>query len=306
MRKMKILILVKSMQHRTKNKACGVGVVAEELMNQWISQGHECKLLSREDDFKADSVAKGIWKIRKYVKEHEHEYDVIYTHDWSMALPLMFPYVLAGEKHYCHFHGVENKTPFMQDIVGKQLKHRLIVLHDQHAKAFKSSLQVNNAANFETFKNINLKRKYVGFVDKPGEHPEIREIARQISKELKMPLLIAKEIHFSKMNRFYNECKVFISLCEDTAGFGLVWLEAMSAQVPLIIGNEQGCGPKLPIEILMTKNDSKEYIIKAAIKSIKSPLSKTDYRKWLINSDYSWEKISKKILNKIEKEVMNE
>ena len=97
--------------------------------------------------------------------------------------------------------------------------------------------------------------------EKVAEHPGLQLIFAGDSSE-KIPYIKKisgkKRIHsfnkFSdkKMNKFYNKCKVFINITTPDAGFNLSWLEAMSAGVPIVIGNNNGAGPLMPFDKILS------------------------------------------------------
>ena len=83
---MKILILF-------KKKAGGVGSVVKEVVGEFERRGHFVQNISREEDMKIFSLIKSILPIRRKIKKmiKKEKFDIIYTQDWSLAFPLLFP-----------------------------------------------------------------------------------------------------------------------------------------------------------------------------------------------------------------------
>jgi len=91
---MKILILL-------KKEAGGVGSVIKYVAKEFRRREHIVDIISREDDMKIFSLIKSIFPIRKKIKNlmKKERYDIIYTQDWSLAFPLLFPTRLFKNKH---------------------------------------------------------------------------------------------------------------------------------------------------------------------------------------------------------------
>ncbi len=262
----------------------GVGVVINSIKKELENKGHKVVCISREEDLKIYSSVKKLRNLRKnyiyYTKKEKP--DIIYTQDWSMALPLLFPYPLFSDKHFCCFHGNQlGKAKIIQKIIGELMRGKLIVVGDSLREKFLKSNLVYNGVDLEKFKPLNKKRVYLGWINKSTETLTKSEIFN-LGKKLNLIPLIAENfnIPFDKMNKeFYNKCKVFISLPPVTAGFNLCWVEAMAAGVPIIIGNEEGIGRKIEI----TKFKSKKELFQNINK-----LDKKDYRKQIEKSYLTW------------------
>jgi len=282
---MKILILL-------KKYSGGVGVVVKNLEKNLEKKGHKIKVISREEDLKSFSSIKNLFWLRKKYKEiiKKENPDIIYTQDWSMALPLLFPFRIFKKKHFVCFHGNQlGKTKFMQKIIGKKMGKRLFVVGDSLKQNFPKANLIYNGVDLDKFKPLNKKRDCLGWINKDTEILTKEEVL-EISKKLKLKPLIAEnfEIPFDKMNEnFYNRCQVFVSLPPITAGFNLCWIEAMSAGVPVIVGNNEGIGWKLNIDKFKTK---KEFF--NSFKKIKA----NKYRKEIEKSDLTWENHVGKLL----------
>ena len=174
----------------------------------------------------------------------KEDYDIIYTHDWSIAFPLLFTYPIFRKKHYCCFHGIQiGKTNIFQKIVGKIMGKKLLVVSDTFYKRFPKAEVVYNGANKNEFYDMKKERKYVGYMDVTNTVvDDTVNKANELSKKHKLDISIAKGIPFNKMNEWYNSLKFFVSLPPKQAGFMLCWLEAKLAGVPNIVGNEYGIG----------------------------------------------------------------
>ncbi len=279
---MKILVFLKKWPG-------GVGVVVKSVKRELEKRGHEVVCISREEDLRCfSSIRNLLWLRKNYEKIIKKERpDIIYTQDWSMALPLLFPFSIYKKKHFCCFHGNQlGKSRILQKIVGRILGKKLIVVGDSLKKRFPLSSLVYNGVDLKKFKPLKKKRNYLGWIKKDTEIYNQEEIQR-LSEELGIPLLIAEKIPFEKMNIFYNKCKIFISLPPSSAGFNLCWLEALAAGVPLVIGNDEGIGYKIPIEKVTGKKE-----IKALIKKKNNKNS----REWVEKESFTWEKNVRRLL----------
>lgn len=276
----------------------GVGSYTKNTVKELRKAGHKVKVISREDDLKIFSFYKSILTIRNLVKKliEKKNFDIICVNDWSLALPLLFPYPLYKEKLFCTFHGIHLTFPssFFQRIVAFILKERVISVGPTLKKRFNKSIMNYEGADMIKFKPIKRKKKIktIGFVLKGTEQINLDDIS-SVAKTLNYPLVIAKEIPFEKMNSFYNKCSIFMSIPPETAGFNLVWTEAMAAGVPIVIGNKEGIGSKLPITKVekfgWDKTKTKEEKIKILIKTIKKA-KKRNYRMWLIKNNFTWKR----------------
>lgn len=273
--------------------AGGVGVVINSIKKELEKKGHEVIIISREEDLKCFSSVKNLFWLRKKYKEiiKKENPDIIYTQDWSMALPLLFPFPIFKEKHFCGFHGNQlGKSKVLQTLVGKYLGRRLFVVGDSLKERFPKSNLVYNGVDLEEFKPLKKKRDCLGWIDKPTETLTKEEIIN-LSRKLKLKPLIAEKfsIPHEKMNKdFYNKCKIFVSLPPHSAGFNLCWVEAMAAGVPIIIGNNEGIGWKLPIDKF---KDKRELFLKV------EKLKEKNYRREVNKLNLTWEANSEKLLN---------
>jgi glycosyltransferase involved in cell wall biosynthesis len=269
----------------------GVGVVVNSIKEELEKRGHEVIGISREEDFKCNSLVRNLSGLRKRYKQliRKERPDVIYTQDWSMAFPLLFPFPIFKKKHYCCFHGNQlGNSKFIQSIVGRIMGERLIVVGDSLKKRFPKSDKVYNGVDLEKFKPLNKKRGCLGWINKDTEVLQKKEILSLAKKIGLKPLIVENfSIPFDKMNsNFYNKCQVFVSLPPKSAGFNLCWVEAMASGVPKILGNEEGIGWKLNID----KIKDKRQLIKKIL-----TLKERNYRKEIRASDLTWKKHADKL-----------
>jgi len=229
---MNILILFK----RWKG---GVGTVVKNIKRELEKRKHKVDVISRDD-----CNIKGR-DLRKFVIKHGNKYDIIFTQDWSLALPLLFPYPIFIKKHYCLFHGHQpNKLRFLQTLIGKWMGNKLCVVGDTLKKRFPKSNLIYNGVDTKRFYDLNLKRKCLGWIERDYEVIDKQGIIN-LAKKLNLIPFIAKDIPYECMNSFYNQCEVFVSLPRDYTGFNLCWLEAMASGVPKIVHNQNGIGSKI-------------------------------------------------------------
>ena len=272
----------------------GVGEVIRNISKEFKKIGHEIDVISREDDLKIKSLIPSIFPIRKKIRNlmKEKKYDIIYTNDWSMAFPLLFPKKMFQKKHLCIFYGNQmGFTKIFQETIGKIMGDHLIVVGNLNKKKFPKSHVIRNAVNMEKFKPLNKKRKYLGWNEKKTESLTRKDVLN-IGKKIHLPVLIAKNIPPEKMNEFYNKCKVFLSLPPKASAGALSWMEAMSAGVPKIVGNKESESYLFPIDKIESPSNIENSILNAKEK---------DYRTWLTKNDFSW----KTHVNKLEKVFKN-
>ena len=287
----------------------GVGRANTEIAEVLRKKGWEVDFLSREDDLKIFSLLKSFFTLKKRVKElmKKRNYDIIYTQDYSCALPLLFPFPISWKKHFCCFCGVKSGIhpelvqwhhKFLQRLVGKIMNKKLVVIGDQLKEIFPNSKLIYRGVNIEKFKPLKKKRDCLGWINKDIEKIS-RDELQKICENTGLKLSVAENIPLEKMNDFYNKCQVFVDL-PRTAGFNLAWLEAMAAGVPIIIGNEKGAGTILPFNKVL--NDKEK--VKKIKKKIKNP-KRIDYRKWIINNEFTWEDKAKKLIKFFKEKIKN-
>ena len=282
MDKMKILILF------TKYKG-GVGSVVKNIQKELEKKGHKVDAISRDDDLKM-SFWKSLPKLRKLVKKRAEKYDIIYTQDWSIAFPLLYPFEIAREKHFCCFHGIQpGKARILQRKVGEKLGNKLIVVGDGLKKMFPKARLNYNGVDIKKFKPKKVKKikNSVGFVNWQTSDYNFKKIKRAVEKTGKR-FVIAEDIPLEKMPDFYSKLDIFISLPPFCTGFNMSWIEAMACGVKKIIGNNAGIGNKLPIE----KIEAYKGNISESLTKVKG----RDYRKWVEKSNFTLDKYVENLL----------
>jgi glycosyltransferase involved in cell wall biosynthesis len=275
---MRILILLKKWPG-------GVGGGVKNINRELEKEGHYVETFSREEDLKIKSFFPSILKMRKFVKGKEKKFDIIYTQDWSLAFPLIFPFPLVRKKHFCMFHGNQfGKTIVLQNIIGKIMGKRLLCMAPSIKRRFPKANINYCGVNLEKFQVKKGKRAFLGWIKKATEMVNQKDV-EEIAKKLRLPLLVGEGFTHEEMNdKFYSKCKVFISLPPPSAGFQASWLEAMAAGVPIVVGNKNGAGEIQPFDKIP---DGEEKNIEEIIKIIKSPKGK-NYREWIRKNDFTW------------------
>jgi len=297
---MKILIVLLRLEG-------GVGRSNIEIAKFLRKKGHKVDILSREDDMEIYSLGKSIFPLRKKIKKlmKEKNYDVIYTQDYSMAIPLLLPYPMYWKKHVQFACG--EKTwgihKRLQEIICKIMGKKLGVVCDELKDKFPKSTLIYRGTNLKEFRPLNMKREFIGWAERSIENFSEEEL-KKVSETVGMQYKIAKNIPREKMNKFYNQCRVFISL-PYRGGYNNVWAEAMATGVPIVIGNGKGPGRKFPLNKISGeekrnkgKRQKSEIIEKnhvgEIIKIFKNP-KRVNYREWLMNNQFSWEEKSKEV-----------
>ena len=214
----------------------GVGRVIESIKPLLEKAGNEVEVISREDDLKSYSLKDSFFKLRREVKKRD--YDILYTQDWSCALPF-----LGFRNHFICFHGNESNKlgRLIQNFIGKAMGKRLIVVGPKLKERFPKSNLIYNGVDFNKFRNLKKRRTKIGWVDK-GTESITEEDFLKIAKKYRLKPTIAENIQPEKMNEWYNSLKIFVSYPPESAGFNLCWLEAKASGVPEILGNENGVG----------------------------------------------------------------
>ena len=295
----------------------GVGTSNKEIAEVLRKKGHKVDFLSREDDLGIYSFKSSIFPIRKRVQELmvKNNYDIIYSQDHSMTLPLLIPYPLYPDQVFHACIGIKRSgtQKIIQYLVGRVMNKKTIVINDYNHKRFPKSHLVYRGVNLKRFKPLGKKRVCLGWINKFSEQLDSK-IYKKIAKEVGLKPIYAggsgkskstdkaygktiihsfDKIPDDKMNEFYNKCKVFVNCPTSDAGFNLSWLEAMSSGVKIIIGNEEGAGKILPIYKVNSPSEIKE-IVETHKKDF-------DYRKWIIDNDFTWENCVKKLIKIFEK-----
>lgn len=134
---MKILII-----YRTEKDSVGRSV--KEMAEKLIKSGHEVDLVSRNDDLNLQTLSGSMDALKGFIirEDQKEKYDIVYTQDWSIAFPLVFPSKILFEKHYSLFHDVEPsgaQSKVMQKITGNLMGNHLFVKTEELKKKFSSS-----------------------------------------------------------------------------------------------------------------------------------------------------------------------
>lgn len=152
---MKILIL-----YRTQKDATG-GFV-KKIKEDLEKGGHKTELVSRNEDLHLPSLSSSMDALKEFVikKDNLENYDIIYTQDWSIAFPLLFPSKILFDKHYCLFHDSEEKggaqSKVLQKITGNLLGSHLLVKTPELKKRFSKSVLSENGLGVVHLKDDNL------------------------------------------------------------------------------------------------------------------------------------------------------
>jgi len=269
----------------------GVGSVVRYLKKEFEKLGHEVEVISRDDDLKIFTFAKSFFKLRNAVKKKK--FDIVYTQDWSMTLPLIFPYHIFKKKHFAVFYGENPKWEgygyYFQKLAGKIMGKNLVVCTDHLKQMFSKSNKIYNRVDHNTFKPDKKMKKiknsvgYASWLTEEYSFPEIKKAVERAGKKF----IIAENVPKGKMPEFYRKLECFITIPPHHAGFTLVYLEAMSSDVPKIVGTNFGGGSVIPI----TKIEDYQGDIAKAILNAK----KGNYRKWILDKNLTWEDATKKL-----------
>lgn len=147
---MKILII-----HRTENDS--VGEYVKKISQDLKKKGHEVLVVSRNEDLNLQTLSSSMDGLKGFImkKDEKENYDIIYTHDWSVAFPLVFPTKILFKKHYCLFHDVEPsgaKSKILQKIVGNLMGNHLLVKTEELKKKFPTATFSKDGLEILNFK----------------------------------------------------------------------------------------------------------------------------------------------------------
>jgi len=136
---MKILIVLRKWKDDE-----GVGKTVRDIKENLEKQSHNVETLSREDDLKISSLSGSMNALREFikVKDEKGNYDMIYTQDWSIAFPLLFPSRIFKKKHFCLFHDIQpgENSKIFQKIAGNILSRNLISKNEKLKDKFSKSI----------------------------------------------------------------------------------------------------------------------------------------------------------------------
>ncbi|MCR4284921.1 MAG: hypothetical protein NUV97_02655 [archaeon] len=122
------------------------------IKKQLIKRGDKVSVFSREDDLNMPDLSSSMGGLKDFVrkKDEEEKYDRIYTFDWSIAFPLLFPTKILKEKHFCFFYDVEpngGKSKVLQKITAGMLGDHLFVKTKELKEKF-SKAKLFDASTF--------------------------------------------------------------------------------------------------------------------------------------------------------------
>ena len=149
---MKILIL-----YRTQKDFTGKSI--KDIKENLESKGHKVEAVSRNEDLHLESLSSSMDGLKGFIiKMNEKEnYDLIYTQDWSIAFPILFPTKILFEKHYCLFHDTEEKggaqSRILQKIAGNLLGNHLLVKTNELMVKFPKAILSKNGLEVLDLKN---------------------------------------------------------------------------------------------------------------------------------------------------------
>ncbi|MEM2955024.1 MAG: glycosyltransferase family 4 protein [Candidatus Nanoarchaeia archaeon] len=316
----------KKILHVCKNFYPSIGGVERYVyeIGKWqVKRGYEVHVIARkkygnEKNYRKNGIKvhfiekKSFFANRKMIRNlvEEIKPNVIHSHDWNIALSL-----LNFKNHVCTFHGPEKHFlgKLLQQYVYKKMKNRIIVVSDYLKKKFPEANLIYEGVNLKEFKPCKKKHSgyvigYLGRIDKERNVDVIISAFKKLDVSDKK-LLIAGirdtvrikkycvgNIKYLGMVKkqidFFSQIDCFVMI-PKFEGFGLAWLEAMACEIPTI-GNNAGIAKKLPI----LKAFNEEELVKR-MKEAKD--MKTNYRKWLVKNNFTWDKVVDNIISAYKK-----
>ena len=118
---------------------------------------HDIEILAREEDLNMNSLSSSMGSLSSAVEklDAKNGYDMIYTQDWSIALPFLIPTKILFEKHYCLFHDIEPsaaKSRILQKIVGNMMAEKLLVRTKELKEKFPKAILSPDGVSLEMIK----------------------------------------------------------------------------------------------------------------------------------------------------------
>jgi glycosyltransferase involved in cell wall biosynthesis len=282
------------MVHKTSKG--GVAVHVKEVARELRKMGIEVKEISRNEDLGITSFVKSYFKMRELFKKWSREYDIIHTHDWSIAYPAIKAKIknLVATFHAFPTNFIAN---YFQTYVIRKLKSRAIVVSPRMKKYYVEATCIPNGVNLNFFRPLKVKREEIAGIAQEYNKKKIIKILEEmgikwVSTEGALP--------FERLPEFFSKLKIFISIPYQQTGFNMVWLEAMACEVPYIIGTNAGIGEILPIYKVRTFYELKETLEKIK-KGELQPLK--NQREWIIKNKFTWKEHAKKLI-KVYEEVL--
>jgi len=152
---MKILIVLKNWENEE-----GVGESVRKIKQDLEKKGWTVDTISRENDLHINSLSGSMGSLKEIIREKDEKenYDLIYTQDWSIAFPILFPKRFFQEKHFCFFHGKQDgeSSKIFQKIVGNMMGERLIVKNEELKKMFPKSTLVPSGIDENLFRQNKI------------------------------------------------------------------------------------------------------------------------------------------------------
>lgn len=143
---MKILLIYRTNEDET-------GKSMKVLKEALEKKGHSVRAVSRNEDLGLPSLTSSMDALKNFVinEDKKENYDIVYTQDWSIAFPLVFPSKVLFDKHYCLFHGTEEKgaqSRIMQKIAGNLMGEHLFVKTEELKKKFSKAIFSKEGLDF--------------------------------------------------------------------------------------------------------------------------------------------------------------
>lgn len=127
-----------------RRKGDEVSKFAEEVTKRLSERGYKVDLFSREEDLGFLDLSSSMRGLRDFVKKkmNEENYEKIYTFDWSLAFPLLFPSGIFKDKHFCFFYDFEprgGRSKILQKITAGMLGDHLVVKNNKLKEKFRKA-----------------------------------------------------------------------------------------------------------------------------------------------------------------------
>ncbi len=133
-----------------RTKEDEVGQFMPGLKKELEKEGHFVDLIFRNEDLHMSTLSSSMEGLKEFTnnEDKKNKYDLIYTHDWSIAFPLLFPYKTLYEKHWCLFHNLQEdgdaKSKILSKITANLLGSHFLVRTEELKRTFpKSTLSQN-------------------------------------------------------------------------------------------------------------------------------------------------------------------
>jgi len=277
-----------------KTRIGGVHMHVRSVANELRRLGFDVDIITRVEDLGQPHFIQSYQYMKKFFSKLAQEYDVVHAHDWSIA----YPAVRAGINNLiATFHGFPRHlfAEFFQNAAVSMLGNRAVVVSPKMLLKYACATYIPNGVDVNIFKRINTAKIfsrfspcYLGIAQKYS-----RDQVFRIARELCFQTIVAEKIPYDQMPKFYSSLDVFVSVPPSTAGFNLVWLEAMACEVPYIVGTDAGVGEILPIYKVSNFNNLRT-ILAAIREGILPPLKGS--RQWILENDFTWKHHARKLI----------